>query len=157
LAPTDESALRATGFLVRNYKLLSREKWMQDAVDHTAMAFLGVTLGCARCHDHMYDAITQKEYYQFRAVFTPHQVRLDRVPGQVNPAVDGLARVYDADLNAKTPFLIRGDDRTPGKDEIHPGVPELLGGKYEVKAVTLPRDAYDPDGRDFIHREAVAE
>ena len=34
-------ALRATGYLARNFKLLSREKWMQDTVDHTGQAFLG--------------------------------------------------------------------------------------------------------------------
>ena len=81
LAPDDADALRATGFLVRNYKLLSREKWLQDTVEHTAQAFLGLTLGCARCHDHMYDPITQKEYYQVRAIFEPHHVRTDRLPG----------------------------------------------------------------------------
>src|SRR5205807_7883189 len=54
IAPDDPKILRATGFLVRNYKLLSREKWMTDAVEHTSMGFLGVTMGCAGCHDHMY-------------------------------------------------------------------------------------------------------
>ena len=54
---------------------------MQDVVDHTGQAFLGVTLGCARCHDHMYDPVLQKDYYQVRAIFEPHQVRIDRVPG----------------------------------------------------------------------------
>ena len=80
-SPDDLDALRATGYLARNFKLLSREKWMQDVVDHTGQAFLGVTLGCARCHDHMYDPILQKDYYQVRAIFEPHQVRIDRVPG----------------------------------------------------------------------------
>lgn len=153
VTPDDTDALRATGFLVRNYKLLSREKWLQDAVDHTAMAFLGVTLGCARCHDHMYDAITQKEYFQVRAIFAPHQVRIDRIPGEPSTARDGLSRVYDADPNVKTFLLIRGDDRTPGKDELAPGVPELFGGRFAVKPVTLPRAAYDPDGRDFVVAE----
>ncbi len=43
--PEDLDALRATGYLARNFKLLSREKWMQDVVDHTGQAFLGVTIG----------------------------------------------------------------------------------------------------------------
>ena len=42
--------MAATGYLVRNFKLLSREKWLQDTVEHTFMAFQGVTLGCAKCH-----------------------------------------------------------------------------------------------------------
>jgi hypothetical protein len=143
LAPTDADALRATGFLVRNYKLLSREKWMQDTVDHTAMAFLGVTLGCARCHDHMYDPITQKEYYQVRAIFTPHQVRTDPLPGFPDVKINGLPRAYDANPGAATHLLIRGDDRTPDKVPLGPGVPEALGGSFEVKPVALPRESYD--------------
>ena len=92
--------MRATGFLVRNYKMLSREQWLEDTVKHTAQAFLGLTIGCAKCHDHMSDPITQAEYYQVRAIFEPHQVRTDRVPGELDRAKDGLARVYDVDETA---------------------------------------------------------
>src|SRR5262249_35282946 len=139
LAPEDGSALRATGFLVRNYKLLSREKWLQDSVDHTAMAFLGVTLGCAKWHDHMYDPITQKEYYQVRAVFTPHNVRTDPLPGFSDVKANGLPRAYDASPDAATFLLVRGDDRTPDKTPLAPAVPEALGGKFAVAPVSLPR------------------
>jgi hypothetical protein len=156
LAPEDTSALRATGYLVRNYKLLSREKWMQDTVEHTSLAFLGVTLGCARCHDHMYDPITQKEYYQVRAIFEPHQVRTDRVPGQLDITKDGLPRAYDADLTAATYLFIRGDDRTPDKTPLPPGVPESFGGAFQPEPVTLPRSAYAPDRRDFVVKETLA-
>jgi hypothetical protein len=156
LAPEDTSALRATGFLVRNYKLLSREKWMQDAVDHTSMAFLGVTLGCARCHDHMYEAITQKEYYRVRAIFAPHNVRTDRLPGFPDMTKNGLPRVYDADLTAKTFLFERGDDRTPGKEPLEPGAPELLGGSLDVKPVPLPPAAHSPERRPFILAELIA-
>src|SRR5262249_12572714 len=93
LAPEDPQALAGTGYLVRNFKLLSREKWIQDTVEHTAMAFLGLTLQCAKCHDHMYDPISQTEYYQLRAVFEPHHVRIDRIPGQADSKKDGIARV----------------------------------------------------------------
>jgi hypothetical protein len=151
LCPEDRDALRATGFLVRNFKLLSRERWLEETVEHTAQAFLGVTLGCARCHDHMFDPILQKEYYQVRAIFEPHNVRLDRLPGQLDTNIDGLARVYDADLQAKTVLYFRGDERTPDKTPLAPGVPELLGGHFTVSnPIALPPSAYCPDRREFV-------
>src|SRR5207244_3662577 len=151
LTPEDDSALRATGYLVRNFKLLSRERWLEETVEHTAQAFLGVTLGCARCHSHISDPITQKEYYQVRAIFEPHNVRLDRLPGQLDTNIDGLARVYDANLQAKTVLYFRGDERTPDTNPLPPGVPEVLGGRFETpNLVSLPLSAYCPDKRDFV-------
>ncbi|MGP0069395.1 MAG: DUF1553 domain-containing protein [Isosphaeraceae bacterium] len=150
--PEDLDALRATGYLARNFKLLSREKWMQDVVDHTGQAFLGVTIGCARCHDHMYDPILQKDYYQIRAIFEPHQVRIDKVPGVLDTAKDGIPRAYDAQIDAKTLLFVRGDDRYPTGNPLSPGVPESLGGRYEVKPVSLPLTAIVPDRRKDVIR-----
>src|SRR5438132_2606685 len=131
LAPEDPRALAATGYLVRNYKLLSREKWLQDTVEHTFMAFQGMTIGCAKCHDHMFDPILQTDYYRARAIFEPHQVRTDRLPGRPDPKIDGLVRAFDADLKVPTYFFVRGDDRTPDKSKtLIPAVPEALGGHF---------------------------
>src|SRR5579883_3012902 len=148
--PDDLDALRATGYLARNFKLLSREKWMQDVVDHTAQAFLGLTIGCARCHDHMYDPILQKEYYRMRAIFEPHQVRIDRVPGVLDTTQDGIPRAYDAQLDAQTRLFVRGDDRNPTGDPLAPGVPESLGGSLDVRPVVLPLTAVAPDRRPDV-------
>ena len=38
-------------------------------MDTTGAAFLGLTFGCARCHNHKYDPITQKDYFALQAVF----------------------------------------------------------------------------------------
>jgi hypothetical protein len=47
----------------------SRVGYVLDRVDTTATVWLGVTLGCARCHDHKFDPFTQREYYQLSAYF----------------------------------------------------------------------------------------
>lgn len=44
-------------------------EYVADRVDTTATVWLGLTIGCARCHDHKFDAITQEEYYQLFALF----------------------------------------------------------------------------------------
>src|SRR6266581_1824524 len=44
-----------------------------DRVNTTATVFLGVTLGCAQCHDHKFDPFTQREYYQMFAFFNSSQ------------------------------------------------------------------------------------
>jgi hypothetical protein len=44
-------------------------EYVADRVDTTANVFMGLTLGCARCHDHKYDPISQKDYYRFFAFF----------------------------------------------------------------------------------------
>ncbi len=46
-----------------------RVKYVQDRTNTTATAFLGLTLECATCHDHKFDPISQKEYYQMSAFF----------------------------------------------------------------------------------------
>ncbi len=156
-APEDAEALRATGFLVRNYKMLSREQWLEDTVKHTGMAFLALTVGCAKCHDHKSDPLPQAEYYALRAIFEPHQVRLDALPGQPDAKVDGLARAFDAEPAAPTYFFIRGDEQTPDKSRvISPGVPSRLGGRYDVVPVSLPVAATAPQRREFVRQDLEA-
>src|SRR6185503_4210146 len=44
-------------------------EYVVDRVDTTSTVFLGLTLGCARCHNHKFDPFTQKEFYQLFAYF----------------------------------------------------------------------------------------
>ena len=70
----------ATGFLVAgphdivkspdiNLTLMQRQDELADMVNTTGTAFLGLTMGCARCHNHKFDPILQKDYYAMQAVF----------------------------------------------------------------------------------------
>ena len=76
LWPDRNEALIATGFL-RNFPdeinardlNLKKQEVANDLTDTVSSVFLGTTLGCAQCHDHKFDKISQKEYYQFQAFF----------------------------------------------------------------------------------------
>jgi Protein of unknown function (DUF1553)/Protein of unknown function (DUF1549) len=72
----DADALVATGFLRHypdEYNAVNleqrRQEILNDITDTTGQAFLGITLGCAKCHDHKFDPITQEDYYRVQAFF----------------------------------------------------------------------------------------
>ena len=101
-----------TGFLVAgafdivkspdiNLTLMQRQDELADIVNTTGTTFLGLTLGCARCHDHKFDPVSQKDYYALQAVFagvgfgdrtlpvvlTPeHEIELAQARGEVASA-----------------------------------------------------------------------
>lgn len=55
---------------------------LTDWADTTGSVFLGLTLGCARCHDHKFDPISQRDYYNLQAVFAgSHEVEIPLVNG----------------------------------------------------------------------------
>jgi hypothetical protein len=54
---------------------LRRQELLNDVTDNTAFAFMGVTLGCARCHDHKFDPLLHKDYYRLQAFFA--NMRID--------------------------------------------------------------------------------
>jgi len=70
--------ITATGFLrmaadgtgAMNDKI-AQNSTIADTIKIVSTAFYGMTIGCAQCHDHRYDPITQEDYYRLRAVFEP--------------------------------------------------------------------------------------
>ncbi|MCB1232210.1 MAG: DUF1553 domain-containing protein [Verrucomicrobiae bacterium] len=158
IAPDDPDTLRATGYLVRDFHAGSRDVWLDNVVSHTAQGFLGITMGCAKCHDHKYDPIPTKEYYAMRAIFEGYDVRTDRIPGELDTTKTGLVRAYDKSIDPKTYLFDRGDERFPVKDHpISPAVPAILGGSYQPELVSLPLTAAKPWRRDFVLQELRAQ
>lgn len=92
LAPDDPWAMAATGFLGAGQfpTQLTEAEFEQaryDELDNmtatTGAAMLGLSIGCARCHDHKFDPITAKEYYRFASFFTTtirSEIELDFAP-----------------------------------------------------------------------------
>ena len=80
LPDADMETKTATGFLSMGAKVLAEpdtEKLIMDLIDEqldsTGKAFLGMTLGCVRCHDHKFDPIKQSDYYALAAIFKSSQ------------------------------------------------------------------------------------
>ena len=168
LAPSDPNVLRATGFLGRNWYKFDRNVWMFDTVEQTSQAFLGLTLKCCRCHDHKFDPISQEDYYRFRAFFEPHDVRTDQLTASAETEKDatlgpvlkeGVARIFDNDLAAKTFVFQRGDNRYPDEKKLMlPGVPSALGNNtLAIQPVSLPGEAFYPALRPSIADGLIAQ
>ena len=158
LRPDDPDTLRATGYLVRNWYKFNRNAWLDNSIEHTGKAFLAATFNCCRCHDHMYDPLSQQEYYQLRAFFEPHDVRTDRIPGQADTEKDGLVRVFDAKAEAPTYLFTRGNDKEPVKDQpLSPTVPKAFANvSFKLEPVTLPASVSYPGLQPFVREEALA-
>jgi hypothetical protein len=92
LYPDDADALIATGFNLLGADMTDasdqaqrRHNTLTDMTDTTGLVFLGLTIGCARCHDHKFEPIQQTDYYRLLAFFTPATFRRDL-------SIAGLAR-----------------------------------------------------------------
>ncbi|MCA9135440.1 MAG: PSD1 domain-containing protein [Planctomycetales bacterium] len=157
VAGDDLNVLRATGFLARNYHNSNRNIWLDATVEHTAKAFLGMTINCAKCHDHKFDPIAQNEYYAMRAIFEPYNVRTERIVGQRNLTRDGVPRVYDAEPDAKTYLYVRGDEKHFDKDSpLSAAVPTVFGDPLDIQPVALPPVAVFPALWPQIEAEDLA-
>ena len=96
-----------------------RVEAVRDRVDTTMQVWMGLTMGCAKCHSHKYDPITQTEYYQFYAMFnqtadTDQGNDSPRMPYPTEEESKRLASIDDqikglqAKLNVQTPALAKG-------------------------------------------------
>ncbi len=157
LAPEDRDNLRATGFLARSYYLFNRTTWLDDTIEHTSRAFLGMTMQCVKCHAHKYDPIEQADYYRMRAVFEPLHVRLDPWQGETDFEKNGLPRVFDLHIDKPTYRHVRGDEMNEDKSKAIPaGVPEVLAfASLQPKPIKLPKTSTQPGLLPFVLQDQL--
>ena len=86
-------------------------EYVVDRVEATSSAFMGLTMGCARCHSHKYDPITHKEFYQFFAFFNtvPERGLDGRTRQRRAGSAAAVARPADAARRARRGH--RGENR----------------------------------------------
>ncbi len=152
LYPNDPQKLRATGFLARNYFLFNRHQWMDETIEHVSKGFLGITMNCAKCHDHKYDPIVQEDYYRMRAFFEPYHVRLDMVPKELDLNRNGIPRAFDGMLETPTYRFIQGNENQPDKSKaILPGIPSIFAFQEPVIAqIELPAVSWQPERQPWV-------
>jgi hypothetical protein len=86
LYPGDTAALIATGFNLLGPDMTDasnqaqrRQNTLDDMTETTGLVFLGMTIGCARCHDHKSEPIPQADFFRLEAFFTPVVFRKDLI------------------------------------------------------------------------------
>jgi hypothetical protein len=118
----------ATGFLMVGPKALAEPDFEQarldivdDQIDTTGRAFLGLTVSCARCHDHKFDPIPTLDYYSLAGIFRSTEPFRDEhknavmwqeypLPGDASTVVMAAREGKPVDLR----IAVRGDRKTPG-------------------------------------------
>ncbi len=137
IAPGAAEPLIATGF----YRLgiwddepadraLAHYDGLDNVLSTAGQVFLGVSINCARCHDHKVDPISQREYYQLLAFFADVT---DQDAKNLKKAVDRTGRRIDVMCvsergRADTHVLLRGNPNLRG-DAVEPGVPAVLADR----------------------------
>ncbi len=107
----DKSALAAMGFLTTGRKFNNHQDDLDDQIDVVTRGLLGVTVACARCHDHKYDAIPTDDYYSLYGVFDsstqPAELPL------IGPAAQSAEyQVYEMKLAKRQAQLTQFDSQT---------------------------------------------
>jgi hypothetical protein len=158
--PPEQAAERtiATGFLAlsRRYATAPYELWhlsLEDSVDTVGRAFLGLTLKCARCHDHKFDPVTTEDYYALYGIFASTQFPW---AGAEEFASKGFNRQHFASLLSPEETMARqeaqarrlveikarihwleNEDKTP---EVKPEIDRLRAELRNLQRTNLPAD-----------------
>jgi hypothetical protein len=128
---------------------LSRNEVLTDRTDILGTAILGLTVGCARCHNHKLEPISQKDYYRFQAYLAAteeHDIVLAS-PGE-KAEWEAADKKLKAELNLlkKRVRQAKGEEKSKLKAEI-----EELEGQTPAPLPTIPGTWNDPAKRTEIH------
>jgi Protein of unknown function (DUF1553)/Protein of unknown function (DUF1549) len=156
LDPDNPEALIATGFnrhFPDEFNAVNleqrRQEILNDVTDTTASVFLGLTLGCARCHDHKFDPLPQEDYYRLQAFFAGYA--LDDAPLGIH---EELARYREqlAEWEEKTAALRKK------MDELEEPYRQQFAAKRRGRFPKEYQDLLDvpPEKRDPLQRQLVA-
>jgi hypothetical protein len=99
------------------------------AVDTVSTAFMGVTVGCAKCHDHMYDPISQTNYYAMKALFDPLVLRKINLASAAELIASGKAMAEAA------------KKRAPLEKALNDFIAPYKAKLYEERVLMLPAEA----------------
>jgi hypothetical protein len=152
----------ATGFN-RNHNVTSeggiideeyRLEYVADRVDTTATVFMAMTLSCARCHDHKFDPVSQREYYQFFAFFNqvPETGYHKEHVGNPNPVISAPTASQQVQLAVLREALAKTDtpERRQELEEFQKQLPTAMVMQDLEKprdTFLLMRGAYDKPGK----------
>jgi hypothetical protein len=153
IAPGDPDAFVATGFN-RNWPFednnmvpgLNKQLILDDMTDTTTAVVLGLTVACARCHDHKYDAISQRDYYRFQALFAATEAKDDYVVA--SPEDQAIQASVEAEHEARVDMLRRQIEAIE-----HPYAAEILKGKL----ARLPDEVRQAFAADPLTRSTEQE
>ncbi len=149
--------LAALGFLGLGPKYYNRgrievmaDEW-EDRVDTVTRTFLGLTVACARCHDHKFEPITQRDYYALAGVFASTSM-LNRIPGSTPDKEDNSEKAGDASKMSSATLHIVEDGKAQDLNIFLRGNPERKGpvaerGFLRVLSTDAPIQFKDGSGR----------
>ena len=89
----DDPRLAALGFLTVGKRFDNKDDEIDERIDTTTKAFLGMTVACSRCHDHKFDPIPAEDYYSLHGIFA--SIKEPREPPLLAAAPSGVAARAD--------------------------------------------------------------
>jgi mono/diheme cytochrome c family protein len=106
VAPDDKGSWAAMGFLTLGRRFLGVQRdIIDDRIDVVTRGTMGLTVGCARCHDHKYDPIPTRDYYALYGVFQSCVERIESITQPPVEAQDEAYKTYTAELEKRRKAL----------------------------------------------------